>query len=115
MLKRLSFVVLGIIASFIVRSAFADALDDIRQRGVLRWGGDSSGGGPYIYEGGDKKIVGFEVELADFLAKSLGVRSEFVQGEWEMLPQELDRGDIYIVLNGYEWSKERDWKSRIRC
>jgi polar amino acid transport system substrate-binding protein len=106
--KRSWIATLGIIALFIGRSAFADALDDIRERGVLRWGGDSSGGGPYIYEGGDKKIVGFEVELADYLAKSLGVRSEFVQGEWEMLPQELDRGDIDVVLNGYEWSKERE-------
>lgn len=108
MLKRSWVATLGIIAFFTACASSADTLDDIRERGVLRWGGDSSGGGPYIYEGSDKKIVGFEVELANYLAKSLGVRSDFVQGEWEMLPQELDRGDIDVVLNGYEWSKERE-------
>src|SRR6187431_1730218 len=84
----------------------ADTLDDIRQRGTLRWGGDASAGGPYIYPDRDNKQTGFEVELADYLAAQIGVRSEFVNGEWEMLPQQLDRGDIDMVLNGYEWSKE---------
>lgn len=89
-------------------SVCADTLDDIHQRGVLRWGGDDQGGGPYIYEDKNKKLVGFELELAHYLAKKLGVRSEFVAGEWEMLPQVLERGDVDIVLNGYEWSKERE-------
>ncbi len=32
-----------------------------------------------------------------------------------MLPQKLDRGGIDVVLNGYEWSKEREqsWSSTI--
>src|SRR5947208_2043270 len=81
--------------------ASADTLDDIQKRGTLRWGGDASAGGPYIYPGPDNKQTGFEVELAEYLAAQIGVKSEFVNGEWEMLPQELDRGDIDIVLNGY--------------
>jgi polar amino acid transport system substrate-binding protein len=87
--------------------ARADSLDDIQKRGVLRWGGDSSGGGPFIFEGPDRKLAGFEVDLAEYLAKELGVRAEFVQGPWDRLLDRLDRGDIDIVLNGYEWSPER--------
>ena len=41
---------------------------------VLRWGGDATGGGPYVYKDDDGKIVGFEVELADELARRLGMR-----------------------------------------
>src|SRR5262245_53646118 len=95
------------------RATHADALDDIRQRGALRWGGDSSGGGPYIYQGDDGQLVGFEVDLAQYLADSLGVRSEYVNWEWEMLPQILDRGSIDLVLNGYEWTEDRQqmWAS----
>src|SRR5215204_6566727 len=95
--------------------ASADTLDDIRSRGTLRWGGDDQGGGPYIYEDKDRKLTGFEVDLAEYLAKELGVRSELVTSEWEMLPQKLDRGGIDVVLNGYEWSKEREqsWSSTI--
>jgi polar amino acid transport system substrate-binding protein len=96
-------------------SAQADTLADVRERGVLRWGGDASGGGPYIYQGPDNQLTGFEFELADYIAKQLGVKSEFVAWEWEMLPQILDRGDIDVVLNGYEWSAEREqlWSSTV--
>ncbi len=51
---------------------------------------------------------GFEGELAAYLARKLGVRSEFVQKEWDNLPQDLKRGDVHVVLNGYEWSAERE-------
>lgn len=93
----------------------ADTLEQVRARGTLRWGGDASGGGPYIYQGPDNKITGFEFELADYLAEKLGVRAEFVAWEWEMLPQILDRGTIDVVLNGYEWSPDREqlWSSTV--
>src|SRR5881392_1780671 len=115
MQKRLIIVTLGIITLIAATNAFADTLDDIQKRGALRWGGDDQGGGPYIYEDKDRKITGFEVDLAEYLAKELGVRSELVTSEWEMLPQKLDRGGIDVVLNGYEWSKEREqsWSSTI--
>ncbi len=87
----------------------ANSLGDIQKRGTLRWGGDASGGGPYIYEGPSNSLIGFEYELAEYLAKELGVRAEYVNWEWEMLPQILDRGKIDIVLNGYEWTPERSW------
>jgi polar amino acid transport system substrate-binding protein len=93
--------------------ASADTLDDIRQRGVLRWGGDASGGGPYIFHGTGNQLTGFEWELAQYIAGKLGVRSEYVNWEWENLPLILDRGTIDVVLNGFEWSQEREqlWSS----
>ena len=105
------------LAAFVALSSptVADTLAEIRERGTLRWGGDASGGGPYIYQGPDNKLTGFEFELADYLAKKLGVRADFVAWEWEMLPQILDRGTIDVVLNGFEWSSEREqlWSSTI--
>jgi polar amino acid transport system substrate-binding protein len=88
--------------------SLSGTLDEIRERGTLRWGGDASGGGPYIYEGKENKLTGFEYELAEYLASQLGVQSEFVQWEWEMLPHILERGTVDVVLNGYEWSEERE-------
>lgn len=98
--------------------ASADAgegLRRVRASGVLRWGGDQSGGAPYVYEGPDGALTGFEWDLARVLAEKLGVRPRFVQGQWDKLPQLLDRGDIDIVLNGFEWSEERErkWPSTI--
>ncbi len=90
-------------------AAAQDALDQIRQRGVLVWGADQEGGGPFVYPDPSNPDlrVGFEVDLADYLAKALGVTAEFKQGQWDKLPDLLDRGDIDIVLNGYEWTPSR--------
>ncbi len=86
-----------------------DALDRIRQRGTLRWGADEEGGGPYVYPRSDDpaRVTGFEVEIADLLAQQLGVKAEFQQGQWDKLPDLMERGDIDIVLNGYEWTPAR--------
>lgn len=87
----------------------ADLLDDIRSRGVLKWGADQEGGGPFVYpsESDPDRLVGFEVELAELIAAEIGVKAEFCQGQWDKLPDLVDRGDIDVVLNGYEWTPAR--------
>jgi polar amino acid transport system substrate-binding protein len=76
---------------------------------VLRWGGDASGGAPYIMERSPgQPPAGFEAELAEALADRLGVTASFVQKSWDMLPRDLARGDIDVILNGYEWSPDRE-------
>jgi polar amino acid transport system substrate-binding protein len=74
----------------------------------LRWGADKSGGEPYILERDGAEPDGFEGELARYLAGKLGRESRFVNGEWDKLPLFLGRGDIDVVMNGYEWSPERE-------
>jgi polar amino acid transport system substrate-binding protein len=93
----------------------ADTLAQLQQRGVLRWAGDKTGGAPYIYDDRDGNLVGFETELAQYLAQRLHVRSEFVQSSWSTLLPRLNRGDIDVALNGYEWSAEREqeWSSSL--
>jgi polar amino acid transport system substrate-binding protein len=76
---------------------------------VLRWGGDATGGAPYLIDRGPgQPITGFEADLARHLAQQLGVSSHFVQKYWDMLPQDLARGDIDMILNGYEWTPQRE-------
>jgi polar amino acid transport system substrate-binding protein len=81
---------------------------------VLRWGADRAGGAPYIY-GPPGREVGFEVDLANYLAAELGRTAEHVQGDWDTLPATLGRGNIDIVLNGYEYrqQREQDYPSTI--
>jgi polar amino acid transport system substrate-binding protein len=80
----------------------------------LRWGGDATGGAPYVFED-DGERTGFENDLAEYLAQELEMEPWFVQQTWEQLPARLNRGDIDVVLNGYEWSeeREREWASTI--
>lgn len=110
MQKRFLILSLGLLAAggFVAFcwQRFTPALFDGR---VLRWGGDSSGGAPYLIErGSGQAIAGFEGELAEYLAQKLGVSSRFVRKYWEMLPQDLERGDIDMILNGYEWTPQRE-------
>src|SRR5438046_535325 len=72
------------VIAMIARSATADELAELRGRGTLVWGGDSEGGGPYVYPDplDPRRMTGFEVELAEMLARELGVKAEFFQGPW---------------------------------
>ena len=82
-----------------------------QEKKPLRWGCDPTGGGPYVYTdktSADGKFIGFEVELAEYLAQKLGRKSEMVAGDWSNLPKLLDspadvEKGIDIVLNGYEF------------
>ena len=69
----------------------------------LRWGLDETGGAPYVY---DNLHQGFEVDLAEALARKLGRYSQPISKEWKQLPDLLSRGDLDIVLNGYEYAKQ---------
>lgn len=81
----------------------------MRAAGVLRWGGDIQGGEPYVYDDPDSPghLIGFEVELADALARELGVRAEFVQNDWSNLVPSLERDTFDIALNGLEVTSSR--------
>jgi len=90
------------------RTADADDLDRVKTRGVLVWGADQEGGGPYVYPRDDdpSQVTGFEVELADLIAAKLGVRAQLFQGNWDKLPDLLRVGQIDVVMNGYELTTE---------
>ena len=86
-----------------------DALAQLRARGTLRWGGDVQGGEPYVFQDptDNARLIGFEVELAEALARRLGVRAEFVQNDWTTLIPSLERGDFDMVMNGLEVTPAR--------
>src|SRR5438477_9813324 len=104
-MKSLAAAVL-IVCIVVAPSARADTLDAIHRRGTLIWGADQEGGGPYVYPDPDNgnRLAGFEVDLADLLAASLGVKAQFSQRDWQTLPSFLEKGEIDIILNGYEWT-----------
>jgi polar amino acid transport system substrate-binding protein len=87
----------------------AVGLERVRRAGVLRWGADAQGGEPYAMEDPDEpgRMRGFEVELADALARELGVRAQFVQNDWSSLIPSLERGSFDVALNGIEITPAR--------
>jgi polar amino acid transport system substrate-binding protein len=86
------------------RASAADA-----KAGVLRWGGDSASGAPYVFQDpkDPSKVIGFEVDVADLLAAELGMKAQFVQNQWDSLVPGLKRGDYDAVINGLEITDDR--------
>ena len=76
---------------------------------LLRWGGDSASGAPYVFQ--DPKdpshVIGFEVDAANLLAAELGMKAQFVQNQWDSLVPGLKRGDYDVVINGLEITDDR--------
>jgi polar amino acid transport system substrate-binding protein len=76
----------------------------------LTWGADREGGGPYLYPdpANPARTIGFEVDLAEALARELGRPGQrHVQCDWSQLLEVLARGDIEVALNGYEYTRPR--------
>jgi len=90
--------------------ARADTLTALRSRSELVWGGDLQGGEPYVFESptDPTRIVGFEVDIAESLARRLGAaRARFFEMQWASLVPALERGDFDVALNGLEDTPER--------
>ena len=86
-----------------------DSLAEVRARGELRLAADIQGGEPYVYEDETTpgKLVGFEVEIADGVARRLGVRAKFMQADWSNLVPSLERSDFDVIMNGLEATPDR--------
>jgi len=84
-------------------------LEAIKKRGELTWGADLQGGEPFVYEdpANPKQVIGFEVDIANAIARRLGVKAKFVQYAWSNLVPSLERRDFDIVMNGLEATPDR--------
>ncbi|MBI5116300.1 ABC transporter permease subunit [Candidatus Poribacteria bacterium] len=87
----------------------SSAVEKIIERGHLLWGSDAEGGAPYVFPdpNNPQKLIGFEVDLADAIARDLGVKAQQTQNAWDSLIPALDRGDFDIVMNGIEITPQR--------
>ena len=70
----------------------------------LRWAGDPEGGAPYVQASpaDPSKLEGFDVEIAELLARSVGRAPRFVFVAFAQIDQSVARGDADIGLSGIE-------------
>jgi His/Glu/Gln/Arg/opine family amino acid ABC transporter permease subunit len=71
---------------------------------LLRWAGDAEGGAPYVEAdpADPSRVVGFDVDIAELLARGLGRSPEFVEITFASIDQSIGRGDADIGLSGIE-------------
>ncbi len=90
--------------------AYQNTLEKIKGSGTLVWGFDAEGGAPYVFHDvkHPSKLIGFEVELAEAIARELGVKVQCFQNAWDSILLSLQRGDFDIALNGIEITPDRE-------
>jgi len=82
-------------------------IDVIKKRGMLRVGVfiDRL---PFVFLNRERRLVGFDVEMAHLLARDLGAKVEFVQlEESRALPHLLATGRIDLAMTGFPITPER--------
>jgi polar amino acid transport system substrate-binding protein len=76
----------------------------VRGQEILRWGGDSEGGAPFVEAdpSDPSRVSGFDVEVAEEIARGLGRTPRFVQVAFASIDQSVQRGDFDIGMSGVE-------------
>jgi L-cystine transport system substrate-binding protein len=96
-LKSLVLVGLLQLAALTVAHAQSE-LDQIKKAGVFRVGTEGTYA-PFTYHDNSGALVGFDVEIAQAIAAELGVKAEFVEGQWDGLIAGLDANRYDSVIN----------------
>lgn len=89
------------------RRSVGGSLARIQRTGELTWGADLQGGEPYLWLDDGGRLVGFEVEIMDAVARRLGAKARMKHYNWSNLVDLLKRGDFDVVCNGLETTAER--------
>jgi ABC-type amino acid transport substrate-binding protein len=64
------------------RRELGGTLAKIQARGEITWGADLQGGEPYLWLDDGGRLVGFEVDVMDAVARRLGVKARMTHYNW---------------------------------
>ena len=90
--------VLPLILLSISGSAIADVLDDVLERGSIRFGVAEFV--PWTMKSESGELIGFEVDVAKKIAKDMGLKAEFKLYSWEEVIPALQNGEIDVLAGG---------------
>ncbi|KZE32959.1 cystine ABC transporter substrate-binding protein [Crenobacter luteus] len=95
-MKKSIFLLAALLLS--TQATAADLLDTVKSRGSLKIALEGTYP-PFNFKDKNQQLTGFEVEFGRALAQRLGVKPEFVTGEWSGLLAGLQAGKFDVVLN----------------
>jgi len=75
-----------------------DLLSKIKSEGKIRIGTEGTYA-PYTYHDKAGKLTGFDVEIAEEVAKRLGVKAEFIETKWDGMFAGLDAKRFDMIAN----------------
>lgn len=83
-----------------------DLLDTIIEKGEITIAMEGTWS-PFTYHDENDELVGYDVEVGEEIAKRLGVKANFIEGEWDGLLSGLTSGRYDIMINGVDITDER--------
>lgn len=86
--------------------AWASGLDEIKARGVLRFGTDATYP-PFESVDKDGKIVGFDIDVANEVARRLGLKAEFVNTAWDGIFLALNAAKFDAIISSVSITEKR--------
>src|SRR5438045_1421543 len=92
------------VAMLIVAAPVVGVVSAAEPPRVLRWAGDPEGGAPFVEADPSHpdRVTGFDVEIADLLARGLGRSAAFLNITFTSIDQSIARGDADIGMSGIE-------------
>ena len=95
---------LRLVATVMLLASAAPAILFSQTPPIFRWAGDAEGGAPYVEAdpADPSRVVGFEVDIAELIARALGREPRFVEITFASIDQSIARGDADIGLCGIE-------------
>lgn len=84
----------------------ADLLAQIQEKGEITIATEGTWS-PWTYHDEDDQLVGFDIEVAQAIADKLGVKANFIEGEWDGLLAGVTSGRYDIMANGVEIDEDR--------
>ena len=108
-MKFKSLVLVGALQLAALGVAHAADLADVKAAGALRIGTEGTYA-PFTFHDQSGKLVGFDVEIAEAIAKQLGVKAQFVEGKWDGLIAGIDAKRYDVVINQVGITAERQVK-----
>lgn len=89
-------------------SFYPSVLDRVVDQKKIRVGMETTYHEPFVYyDARQKKVVGFDVDLANEIASGLGVTVDRVSREWKELFSGVEARELDVVLSAVSITKER--------
>ncbi len=86
-----------------------NSLDAIKASGKLRIGTEGTYA-PFTFHDASGKLTGFDVEIAEEVAKRLGVKAEFFETQWDGIFAGMDAKRFDVIFNEVSITDERKVK-----
>lgn len=108
--KIVKITIIAVFAISISFNGFAQkTLKKISERGELRVG-MTANQPPFTMKAKDGSVIGYEADLANMLAMSMGVKLTIVETPFPELLNSLENGDVDVVMSGMTMTMERNMR-----